>query len=213
MPETKWKFEAEYIQSCNCDYGCPCNFNALPSHGNCEAFNAWHIRKGTFGSTKLDGVTFAWGLWWPGAIHHGKGTGRVYVDSKATPEQRKAIEAITSGKQGGGVFAVFPSTFAKTLPMKVAKIDFRFKGYGSSFRVEGIGEVVSDHIRNPVTGAEFESQIILPGGINFKKAEVTAIRRWSLRDDAAGWNMAYENAAGFVALQKYTEKGPVARAS
>src|SRR5436309_2900162 len=86
MP-TKWNFEAEYIQSCNCAWGCPCNFDALPTTGNCEALVSWHIRKGTFGSTKLDGVTFAWGLWWPKAIHMGGGTGRVYVDPKAKPDQ------------------------------------------------------------------------------------------------------------------------------
>ena len=208
----RWNFEAEYIQSCNCAYGCPCNFNALPTLGNCEAFVAWHIKTGMFGKTRLDGVTFAWGLAWPQAIHMGNGAGRVYIDSKASPEQGKAIEAITSGKHGGGVFTVFPSTFSRAYPMKAATIDFRFKGHDSSFAVDGIGEVQSEHVRNPVTGAMFEGQIVLPGGLNMKKANVTNIRRWWLRDDAAGWNMAYENVSGFFAAQKYNEKGPVKRA-
>lgn len=209
MAGTKWNFEAEYIQSCNCAHGCPCNFNALPTTGNCEALIAWHIRRGTFGKTKLDGVTFAWGLWWPKAIHLGDGAGRVYVDPKAKPEQRDAIREITSGKHGGGVFTVFPSTFSKAYPMKPAKIDFRFKGHDSAFAVDGVGEVRGEHIRNPVTGAPFEAHIVLPGGINMKKANVTNIRRWWLRDDEAGWNMAHENVAGFFALQKYNEKGPL----
>ena len=34
---SQWRMEAEYIQSCNCDYGCPYNFNALPTNENCEA--------------------------------------------------------------------------------------------------------------------------------------------------------------------------------
>ena len=209
----KWNFEAEYIQSCNCAYGCPCNFNALPTTGNCEALVAYRIRKGQFGKTKLDGVTFAWGLWWPKAIHMGNGAGRVYIDSKASAEQKKSIETITGGKVGGGVFAVFPSTLALAYPMKTAKIDFRFKGHDSSFRVEGVGEVQSEHIRNPVTGAPFEGQIFLPGGVNWRKSEVTSIKRWLLRDDVAGWNMAHENVAGFVAVQRYNERGPVTRAA
>src|SRR5437870_12864772 len=94
MP-TKWNFEAEYIQSCNCAWGRPCNFDALPTTGNCEALISCHIREGTFGSTKLDGLTFARGLWWPRAIHMGRRTGRVYVDSKATPDPREAIEKFT----------------------------------------------------------------------------------------------------------------------
>jgi hypothetical protein len=206
---TKWSFAAEYIQSCNCAYGCPCNFNALPTTGNCEALIAWHIKSGTFGKTKLDGVTFAWGLWWPRAIHEGDGAGRVYIDGKAKPVQRDAIQAITSGNEGGGVFTVFPSTFAKAFPMKEARIDFKFKGYDSSFSVDGVGEVISEHIRNPVTGAPFEGQILLPGGINMKKANVSNVRRWWLRDDMTGWNFSHENVAGFFAVQKYNEKGPV----
>ncbi len=209
----KWNFEAEYIQSCNCAYGCPCNFNALPTTGNCEALVAYRIRKGQFGKTKLDGVTFAWGLWWPKAIHMGNGAGRVYIDPKASAEQKKAIETITGGKVGGGVFAVFPSTLALAYPMKTTKIDFRFKGHDSSFRVDGVGEVQSEHIRNPVTGAPFEGQILLPGGVNWRKSEVTSIKRWLLRDDVAGWNMAHENVAGFVAVQRYNERGPVKRAA
>jgi hypothetical protein len=210
---TKWNFEAEYIQSCNCDYGCPCNFNALPTQGNCEALVSWHIKKGTFGSTKLDGVTFAWGLWWPKAIHMGSGVGRVYIDTKAKPAQKEAIEKITGGSEGGGVFAIFPSTLAKAFPPKSAKIDFKYKGIDSSFSVEGIGEVHSEHIKNPVTGAPFEGFILLPDGINMKKSTVTSIRRWWLKDDMPGWNMAHENVAGFVTVQKYNEKGPVKTAS
>ncbi len=210
---TKWNIETEYIQSCNCAWGCPCNFDALPTTGSCEALVSWHIRKGTFGTTKLDGTTFAWGLWWPRAIHMGNGTGRVYIDPKAKPDQREAIEKITGGKEGGGVFAIFPSTFTKTLPTKATKIDFKFKGVDSSFAVEGIGEVQSEHIRNPVTGAPFEGYILLPDGINMKKSTVTNIRRWSLRDDAAGWNIAHENVAGFVTVQRYNEKGPIKSAA
>jgi len=142
----------------------------------------------------------------------GNGMGRVYVDPKAKPAQREAIEKITGGKEGGGVFAIFPSTFTKTFPTKTTKIDFKFKGVNSSFGVDGVGEVHSEPIRNPVTGAPFEGYILLPGGINMKKLTVTNIRRWSLRDDAAGWNMSHENVAGFVTVQRYNEKGPVKRA-
>jgi hypothetical protein len=102
----QWRIKAEYIQSCNCDYGCPCNFNALPTYGSCEALVAYLILEGNFDKTSLDGVVFAWGLWWPKAIHMGEGIGQLYVDSKANPEQVNAIENITSGKYGGGVFTV-----------------------------------------------------------------------------------------------------------
>ena len=207
MAGTKWEFEADFIQSCNCDYGCPCNFNGYPSHGNCEALNAYQIRKGRFGTTKLDGVRFAQGAWWPKAIHEGNGIGALYVDSGATPEQRKAIEAIASGQHGGGVWEVFPKTWTKTHPTKITKIEFVSNGHDSWFRVAGVGEVRSAHIKNPVTGEEFEGSIDLPNGLAWKHAQVTAIKKWWIDDGEL--KASHESASGFVTVVKFTEKGCV----
>ena len=29
--KVKWTMEADYLQACNCDYGCPCEFQAPPT--------------------------------------------------------------------------------------------------------------------------------------------------------------------------------------
>lgn len=204
MAGTKWTFEAEYIQSCNCDYGCPCNFNGYPTPGNCEALVAYHIRNGQFAGTKLDGVTFAMAAYWPKAIHEGNGVARMYID-KATPDQQKAIEAIASGQHGGGVFEIFPKTFSKVHPMTKAKIDFHYDGYDSWFKVEGVGEVHSEHIKNPVTGQKFEGEISLPGGIGWKRAIVTNIKKWWMRDEDL--LAVHDNKNGHVAVVKFSEEG------
>ncbi|MDQ3853186.1 MAG: DUF1326 domain-containing protein [Thermoproteota archaeon] len=44
--KTKWQTEVYYPDSCNCDWGCPCQFNAKPTHGNCEGVAGIHIIKG-----------------------------------------------------------------------------------------------------------------------------------------------------------------------
>ncbi|HLX12815.1 MAG TPA: DUF1326 domain-containing protein [Bacteroidota bacterium] len=203
--QTPWEIEAEYIQSCNCDYGCPCNFNALPTHGNCEALVAYRIRKGHFGGTKLDGVTFAMGLWWPKAIHEGNGIGALYVDTKTTPEQLAAIEAIGSGKNGGGVFEIFPQTFKEVHPTKRTKIDFHYNDYDSWFTVEGVGEVHSEHIKNPVTGDAFTGTIQLPGGIGWKNAIVSNIRKWWIKD--GNITAEHQNKNGHVSLTRFSNAG------
>src|SRR2546429_7985139 len=118
--------ETEYIQSCNCDYGCPCNFNGYPDKGNCEAFVGYKIRNGKFGDTKLDGVKFAAAFWWPKAIHEGNGTARIYVDSAATDAQVKAIEGIASGQNGGGGFEIFARTLTTALPTQRGKRDWEY---------------------------------------------------------------------------------------
>ena len=207
MAPDKWHFEAEYVQSCNCDYGCPCNFNGLPTFGNCEALVAWRIRSGAYGGTKLDGVTFAMGAWWPKAIHQGNGVGAYYVDPKATEAQRKALGQIVGGQQGGGMFEVFPRTWTKVHPLKAVPIDFHYAEYESWFKVEGIGEAHSEKIRNPVTKDEFQGTIDLPKGFGFRSALVSNIRRWWVRDDDI--LAVHENRNGHVAVVKFTEQGCV----
>ncbi len=205
MASPKWNFEAEFIQSCNCDYGCPCNFNGYPTQGNCHALNAFRIREGKFGNVRLDGVKFAQGLSWPKAIHEGNGVGALYIDPSATPEQRKAVEEIFTGKYGGGAFEIFPHTLAKTHPTRIAKIEFVYDGQESYFKVDGVGEVYSTHIKNPVTGEEFEGSIDLPNGIAWKHAQVTAIKKWRIKDGEMEFE--HENASGFVTIVRFSEKG------
>jgi hypothetical protein len=207
MAKTNWDMEAEYVQSCNCDYGCPCNFNGYPTYGNCEALVGYHILHGKFGSTKLDGVSFAMAAWWPKAIHEGNGVARIWVDTSATPAQVQAVNEITSGKHGGGAFEIFAKTFGKVYPTKQAKIHFDYKGVDSSFSVEGVGEVRSEAIRNPVSGEKFQGSVVLPSGIAWKQADATNIRRWWMHDEDI--LAVHENRAGFVTVVRIDPSGPL----
>jgi hypothetical protein len=137
----------------------------------------------------------------------GGGTSALYIDPSATEEQRKAVEAIVSGKHGGGAFEVFPNTLAKTHPTKLKKIEFVYDGHDSWFSVDAIGEVNSSHIRNPVTNEEFEGSIDLPNGIAWKHAQVTAIRKWQIKDGDLDFH--HENVSGFVTIVRFSEKGCV----
>jgi hypothetical protein len=66
--KTKWSLEADFIQACNCDYGCPCEFSAPPTGGFCEGMGAWRITQGVYGNVKLDGLGVAFAAHWPKAI-------------------------------------------------------------------------------------------------------------------------------------------------
>jgi hypothetical protein len=37
---TPWRLVGEEMASCHCAWGCPCQFNALPTHGRCEGLAA-----------------------------------------------------------------------------------------------------------------------------------------------------------------------------
>ena len=55
----EWEIEGVELVSCNCAYGCPCQFNAPPTYGSCHTVGGYQITKGHFGLTSLDGVRMA----------------------------------------------------------------------------------------------------------------------------------------------------------
>jgi len=85
------------LVACNCDYGCPCNFNARPSYGKCEGGWTWHVQEGSYGDTVLDGLNFSIYVNWPGAIHEGNGEALILVDEHADDRQREAIATLVKG--------------------------------------------------------------------------------------------------------------------
>ena len=87
QPKMKWAIEADYLQACNCDYGCPCEFEAPPTHGSCEGMGAWRIIKGSYGNVPLDGLGFGFAARWPQAIHLGNGTGALLFDERIEDPQ------------------------------------------------------------------------------------------------------------------------------
>ncbi|MBI3028769.1 MAG: DUF1326 domain-containing protein [Candidatus Rokubacteria bacterium] len=40
---TAWEVKGTITLACNCDWGCPCNFNARPTYGHCEGEWTWHV--------------------------------------------------------------------------------------------------------------------------------------------------------------------------
>src|SRR5215471_6094698 len=107
--DIKWHLAGEEIGSCNCAWGCPCQFNALPTTGRCEGLIAYLIHDGHFGDTPLGGVRYAQIMSWPGPIHEGNGTRRLVLDEKTTPAQRNALTELHSGSHGGPYFEIFAS--------------------------------------------------------------------------------------------------------
>ncbi len=106
MTAPPWSFTADYVESCNCDFGCPCNFNGFPTHGSCHALDLFAIRTGRYGDVPLDGLDIISALYWPKAIHEGNGTAQLYVAEGANAQQREAIFQIFSGRaKGSGPFA------------------------------------------------------------------------------------------------------------
>src|SRR6266545_1525227 len=95
-----WHLKGTVFIACNCDYGCPCNFNALPTQGYCEGQWTWHVEEGRFGETPLDGLNFTVAVKWPGAIHEGDGEGVILVDERADDAERAATDHESGQRRG-----------------------------------------------------------------------------------------------------------------
>jgi len=174
MAAIPWRMQGEEIANCGCVWACPCQFMALPTRGNCEAFIGFRIDHGRYGDLLLDGLKVAAVYAWPGAIHQGDGQALAVIDQSASPAQREALLNILSGKAGGGPFEVYAATVSRMEPPQYLPIVFEIDREARTARleVEGVGSARSEPIRNPVTGETHRVRIDLPNGFEYKQAEV-----------------------------------------
>jgi hypothetical protein len=200
-PSVKWSLEADYLQACNCDYGCPCEFEAPPTYGSCEAMGAWRIDRGNHGDVRLDGLGFAFAARWPKAIHEGNGTAAFFFDERADPRQRDALLAIVTGQSGGLPFEILVTTVSKVLDPQFVPIRFDLRGKDSSVRIGDAIVAAMEPIKNPVTGEPEGVRVEHETGFVFKSAEVVSAR--DMRVSAGELNYSHPNKCGFVARVKY----------
>jgi hypothetical protein len=177
MVETKWTIKGREFGHCNCDYGCPCQFNSLPTNGDCRAIGFIEIEEGHHGDTRLDGLSISFIAAWPGPIHEGGGEVVPIVDERATQEQRDALVRIMSGmdtEPGATFFQVFSTTFDKVHDPVFAKIytELDIDGRTAKLNVPGWAEARGEPIRNPVTGDLHRARINLPSGFEYDICEV-----------------------------------------
>ena len=179
MSDVDWRIKGHSFSSCNCDIGCPCQFNSLPTQGHCRATMGVQIDEGHFDKVKLDGVKFGILAAWPGPIHEGKGEVQPFIDSSATPEQREAVLAIMAGEHtdpGATIFNVFAATLDKVYDPVFAPIDFEcdVDERTGHMKVPGIVDVSCEPIRNPITGAPHRARIDIPDGFEYTVAEIAS---------------------------------------
>jgi len=197
----KWDFEADFLQACNCDYGCPCEFSAPPTLGYCEGIGAWRIKTGKFGDVKLDGLGVGFVAHWPKALHEGNGTCQLFFDERATPQQRDALLQICSGQAGGLPFEIIVTTFSKVLEPRFVKFNFNFQGRNSSVQIGNAVDVALEPIKNPVTGEPESVRINHATGFIFKEAECVSAAK--MNTNTGELKFSWPNKAAFVTTVKY----------
>jgi hypothetical protein len=166
---TPWEIKATEFGSCNCAYGCPCQFDALPTHGDCKGVLAMEIHEGHHGEVRLDGLRLAMIQSWPGPVHEGGGKCQRIVDERADAMQRDALLRIMAGEDTdpfATMFFVFNSIMDEVFEPIFAPIEFEVDVDGRRGRIfiDGLIDARGAPIKNPVTGAEHQARIDLPHG-------------------------------------------------
>jgi hypothetical protein len=207
---TPWEINADSYTNCNCAYGCPCQFNALPTLGNCEALHSMEIRSGHYGEVALDGLKTVTVLWWPGPIHEGNGKVFVIIDDSSSEAQRNALLAIMTGQDtdpGATIWNVFAATFEEIIPPAFLPIEITIDIAKrlSRIKVAGLVDSTGSPILNPVTGEQHQAQIHLADGFEYLVAEmgsgssrVTGPIKLSLTDSYGQFNKINLNNHGAI---------------
>jgi hypothetical protein len=204
-----WYLEGIEFGSCNCSYGCPCQFEALPTHGDCRGFEVLRINRGHFGELPLDELAVAVLYAWPGPIFEGNGELQAIVDERASPRQREALLKILVGEEteeGATHWWVYRAMSSRVHQPLIKPIAYQVDLEARTARVSipGVLESVGRPIRG-ATGREYRVRIEIPRGIEFERAEIgsatttsTAAIRLDLTDTYGQFNVLRHSRRGVV---------------
>jgi hypothetical protein len=198
----RWQLRGTVVQACNCNWGCPCDFNAPPSKGFCEGTWTWHIEQGNFGDVKMDGLSFAAACKWPGQVHQGNGEVLPILDDRASPEQLQAMGALLGG-QAGGPWAIIAGTFSKVHEPKVIPWAVRLDGAQTTITAGDALTMKLQPMRNPVTGKVHEATVSLPTGFMSKAMHKAASSEFAVRGP-----VAYDYSGQDAAWGSFEYQGP-----
>lgn len=200
---TAWNLKGNIVLACNCEPGCPCNFNALPTHGDCQGGWSWTIDTGEYDGVRLDGLSFGLFAAWPGAIHEGNGQAVLLIEERADPHQREALEKLMRGEVGGP-WVILRNTITQYdgphyVPFTVSVQDFH-----SSVQAGDELRLDLEPIRNPVSGAEAHPRIVLPEGFVWQDGGIARSSVFTLKNVA----LNYDHSGKYGAFAPFEYRSP-----
>ncbi|HSR71654.1 MAG TPA: DUF1326 domain-containing protein [Kiloniellales bacterium] len=134
------------METCNCDFICPCivtNLTGQPTEGDCKAAIAMRIDKGEKDGVSLDGLAFIILAYSPGPMAEGNLKVGLIVDDSANDEQTRAITEIATGQVGGPMAALAPLV-GEMAGVERRPISFEIEGFDRAVKAgELIGQALT----------------------------------------------------------------------
>ena len=205
-----WCIEGISFGNCNCDYGCPCQFERRPNQGNCRGFEVGRIEQGYFDDIVLNGLCYALLYAWPGAVYDGNGTMQAIIEERANEAQRKALATVLYGgetqeaKTHWWVYHAMSETIHEPLFRRIDfKVDIESRIAGVS--IPGVLESTGRPIVSPATGDQHRVRIDIPNGIEFEIAEIgsastkaSGVIELDLKDTYGQFNLIRHSGTGVI---------------
>ena len=141
MADKNWTISGEYMESCNCDYLCPCiytNPQGEATHEHCIALMIYRIDEGRFGETDLAGVKFAFIIRSGRVMADGEWLFGGVVDEGASADQRAALSAIIGGEAGGIPGLIQAGLVTDYKGVEYKPIEFVQDGHNRSVEIPGL---------------------------------------------------------------------------
>ena len=197
-----WWWKADYFETCNCAYGCPCNMTMIPTDGTCQAIDAWRIKEGAFDNVRLDGLVIALLVRWPNPIHKGNGKAVVYIDERADQQQREALAKIGTGQAGaGGPFEIFSTTYSQPAKVVYGPVQVERRGKRATLRLGNAASADFEPIISDMDQSEADVHMVLPKGFIWKDGELVNTKVCEV--NVEGLKFRHENSNAFFSEVEY----------
>lgn len=159
-----WRISGTYFESCNCDAICPCRridgvAGGRSTHGICTGVLSWLIEEGVADGVELAGLPVAMAFRYGDDEPGSPWTWLLYLDARASEEQRAALEGIFAGRLGGDAKAHFPWAWKESELVAVRPVEIEVDHTRDRQRLR-MRDRVRVSIRDVYAGAETVTCVI-----------------------------------------------------
>jgi hypothetical protein len=187
--KSPWKIAGQLEEACSCNGACPCWFGNKPTRMTCGGGEVVFIEKGNYGGTSLDGLAVGAMVESPSGQSMLDSIGNwnfayLYIDDKANPEQRKALDAV-----GRTVFPISASTKTET---RYAPITRKVDGKEHKIVLGSYGTFSGHLVEGGLGGS---SKIVNPPGADplHKEYEQGETSKLTYTDAGQNWDFTKSN--------------------
>ena len=147
-----WNVKGSYIETCSCDFFCPCNFNLAngADYDYCRVALVFNVKEGNVDGTDVGGLAVAAIADSPKVMTEGNWRLGVLIDDRASDEQAEKLLGVFSGQLGGPMQGLGP-LIGENLGVQRARFEIVEEGLRHSVKV---GDAI-----------EFEIEDVVPFGI------------------------------------------------